>query len=202
MGLCEMEALSFYNRFMRTFVALDIPYLLREDLAAVARELQGSLRGRFIPRENYHMTLAFLGNVPQTMIECAQYAMDEAVAKTAQYYDIKLQADGLGSFGRNKDATLWMGFAKDPVLMEFAEHVREELEPYGFALERRAFLPHVTIARHICLSAGVLPDIPFPSEITAHQATLYKSELAKSGATYEPLYSISLALTKGNDSWE
>lgn len=46
------------------------------------------------------MTLAFLGNMPQTMIECAQYAMDEAVAKTAQYYDIKLRAEGLGSRAR------------------------------------------------------------------------------------------------------
>lgn len=179
---------------MRTFIALEIPYQLREDLASAARVLQASVRGKYVPRENYHLTLAFPGEVPQTMLELVQGLMDQAVAQTAEYYDIKLQPDGLGSFGRNNNATLWMGFAKDPALMELAEHLRDQINKAGFFTDKKAFLPHVTLARHAQLTAGELAGIPFPEPARGEYLTLFKSDLDPSGATYEPLYSIPLSL--------
>lgn len=177
---------------MRTFIAIDVPADMKDGLAAVARSLQGVVEGRFVPRTNYHMTLAFLGDTPQAMIEYAQVAMDHAVKQTDSLDGINLKADRLGIFGRKSNATLWMGFAKDPKLMELAIHLREQLDQSGFALDDKSFLPHVTLARHAKLPRGHLPNIPFPDAGEAGQLTLFKSELHSDGATYEPLYSIPL----------
>ena len=177
---------------MRTFIALDIPDRMRDDLAAVARCLQGTARGQFIPRENYHMTLAFLGEVPQAMLDDAESAMDAALADCIGSASIELRANGLGTFGRPKNATLRMGFAKEPALMELVERLRDQLEARGFALDGKTFLPHMTLGRHASFPAAELPPIPFPEPIATRQITLYKSTLAKTGATYDPLYSASL----------
>ncbi len=160
----------------------------------MARVLQTSVRGKCVPRENYHITLAFLGDIPQTMLDLVQDLMDQAVAQSAEYYSIKLQPDGLGSFGRNNNATLWMGFVKDPALMELTEHLRDQLNEAGFFLDKKTFLPHVTLARHVQLMAGELADIPFPATARWEYLTLFKSDLEESGAIYEPLYSIPLSL--------
>lgn len=177
---------------MRTFIAIEIPADMKDDLAAVARSLQGVVEGRFVPRTNYHMTLAFLGDIPQAMIEYAQVDMYHAIKQTDSLDSINLKADRLGIFGRKSNATLWMGFAKDPKLMELAIHLREQLDQSGFALDDKSFLPHVTLARHAKLPRGHLPNIPFPDAGEAGQLTLFKSELHSDGATYEPLYSIPL----------
>lgn len=177
---------------MRTFIAIEIPADMKDDLAAVARSLQGVIEGRFVPRTNYHMTLAFLGDIPQAMIEYAQAAMDYAINQTDGRDSINLKADRLGIFGRKRNATLWMGFAKDPNLMELAAHLREQLDRNGLTLDEKSFLPHVTLARHARLPHGHLPNIPFPEVAEAEQLTLFKSELHHDRATYEPLYSIPL----------
>lgn len=177
---------------MRTFIALEIPELLRDELADVTRSLQASLRGRFVPRQNYHMTLAFLGDVPQAMLDDAQCAMECAATRVEYGRNIVLAADRLGSFGRAKNATLWMGFAKDPILMALAEDLRDRLDSCGFTLDGKSFLPHVTLARHACITEGSLPNLPFPEPTVATQITLFKSELTRDGAIYDPLYSVPL----------
>lgn len=183
---------SPYNERMRTFIAIEIPSNLKDELAAAARSLQSRIKGRFTSRENYHITLAFLGDSSQAMLDCAQEAMDFAVSQIDGTPDIELRPDGLGSFGRPKNATLWMGFAKQPELMQLAEDLRNRLHHHGFDTNEKSFLPHVTLARHACLPRGSLASIPFPDTCKAHRLTLFKSELHRDGAIYEPLYSIDL----------
>lgn len=48
---------------MRTFIALDIPEEFADDVAALARVLSASVEGRFLARDTYHLTLAFLGDI-------------------------------------------------------------------------------------------------------------------------------------------
>lgn len=187
--LCHSDA-------MRTFIALDMPYLLKEDLVLVARSLQRVVKGRFVVRDNYHMTLAFLGEVPVGRLEGIQEMMDLARDHTKGHHNIVLKADRLGLFGCPQDATLWMGFAKEPSLMGLAQNLRDQLELCGFAREARPFLPHVTLARRVRLPKGELPPVPFPSLVRACQLTLFKSELYRTGPVYEALYSTPLMLPK------
>lgn len=82
---------------MRAFIALDIPPVLREDVAALARQLKTSVRGRFVPRENYHVTLAFLGDATERELADTMGVLDEAASR---FDPVDLAPDGLGKFGR------------------------------------------------------------------------------------------------------
>ena len=113
---------------MRSFIALEPPVSLREDIAALARQLKASVRGRFTPRENFHVTLAFLGDVTERELADAMGVLDEAASR---FDPVKLEPDRLGKFGRANDATLWLGFMQDPALIELAAFVRVGLDDAG-----------------------------------------------------------------------
>lgn len=174
---------------MRAFIALDIPQALREDVAALARQLKTSVRGRFVPRENYHVTITFLGDVIERELADAMLALDEAASRFAP---VELAPDGLGKFGRANDATLWLGFTQDPKLMELAAFVREGFDDAGVNYDSKPFVPHLTIARRAALDSGTLPALPFPAPAHADELTLFKSTLTGDGAIYEPVYTVRL----------
>lgn len=174
---------------MRAFIALDIPQALREDVAALARQLKTSVRGRFVPRENYHVTIAFLGDVIERELADAMLALDEAASRFAP---VELAPDGLGKFGRANDATLWLGFTQDPKLMELAAFVRAELDDASVSFDAKPFLPHLTIARRAALDHGMLPALPFPAPAHTGELSLFKSTLTGDGAIYEPAYTVRL----------
>lgn len=174
---------------MRSFIALEPPVSLREDIAALARQLKTSVRGRFVPRENYHVTIAFLGDVIERELADAMLALDEAASR---FTPVELAPDGLGKFGRANDATLWLGFTQDPKLMELAAFVREGLDDAGVNYDSKPFVPHLTIARRAALDSGTLPALPFPAPAHADELTLFKSTLTGDGAIYEPVYTVRL----------
>ena len=174
---------------MRAFIALDIPQALREDVVALARQLKTAVEGRFVPRENYHLTIAFLGDASERDLAEAMTVLDEAASR---FDPIELSPDGLGKFGRANDATLWLGFMQDPALMELAAFVRAGLDDASVSFDAKPFLPHLTLARRAALDSGTLPTLSFPAPAHADELTLFKSTLTGDGATYEPVYTVRL----------
>lgn len=77
---------------MRAFVALEPPEGFAEDVAAMVRVLSAAVQGRFVPRQNYHVTLAFLGDIDEAQVREAMDAMDEACADAAA---APMRPDGL-----------------------------------------------------------------------------------------------------------
>lgn len=178
---------------MRLFIALEIPPVLRDDLAVLSRQLRERVQGRFLPPENYHITLSFIGETPGSSIPLAIDAIDEAT----KYLDgITLKPDQLGKFGRSEDATLWLGFADNPKLNELASSLREKLDEYGIIYDLKPFRAHVTIARRARLPKGALPPLSFPNPARAWRVTLCKSTLSSEGASYEALYTKEALLPK------
>lgn len=178
---------------MRTFIALDIPEEFADDVAALARVLSAFVEGRFLARDTYHLTLAFLGDIDDAEAARAMDAMDDAVDGLQKSEEpILLSPDGLGKFGRPHDATLWLGIAKTPALEALAASLREALRARDLSFDDKPFLPHVTLARRARLPKGELPPLAFPLPAKAETLTLYKSTLDREGATYKPLYQRTL----------
>ena len=105
---------------------------------------------RFMPRENYHVTLAFLVDIGEAEARGAMDALDEAAAAAAP---IDLVPQGLGTFGRPRDATLFLALAPDPALVDLAARLRAALSARGIGFDAKAFRPHVTLARRARLGA-------------------------------------------------
>lgn len=174
---------------MRAFIALELPEEFADELAALARTLSAAVDGRFMPRENYHVTLAFLGEIGEAGARDAIAALDEACAG---HGPVPLTPDGLGSFGRPRDATLWLGLRDEPGLRDVAEAVRAALDARGVDYDRKPFRPHITLARRVRLEHAALPQLAFPLPASATHVTLFRSTLTQTGAIYKPLYSVKL----------
>lgn len=174
---------------MRTFVALELPEQFKDETAGVARQLSAVIDARYTPRKNYHITLAFLGETSEAQIRDAINALEEAASAVSP---IPLLPDGIGKFGKSHNATLWLGIAKALELMELAERLRGALNERGIDFDGKAFLPHITLARHADIPKTQLPQLLFPQEATGIKVTLFKSTLAKEGAIYKPLHTVEL----------
>lgn len=174
---------------MRIFIALEIPPLMQDELAGMVRPLRASMPGRFIPRENWHVTLAFLGDVPETLLPDVEDALDTAARGIG---GITLAPDRLGKFGRSADASFWLGLADDPRLTALATRLREELREREIGFDDRPFLPHITLARRTRVPKGDLPPLPFPGPALATRVAVFKSTLSHEGASYEEIYGTDL----------
>ena len=131
---------------MRTFIALDLPPDFADDAAALARRLSASMEGRFLKRDTYHLTLAFLGDVDEAQLAAATDALEAACAGASP---VPLRSDGLGKFGRATDATLWLGIAAAPELEQLAARLRDELRARDVPFDAKPFKAHLTLARRV-----------------------------------------------------
>lgn len=174
---------------MRAFIAIELPEAFADEVDELARGLAGACEGRFVSQENRHITLAFLGEVGEAETRSAMGALDAACEG---WGPVPLRQCGLGTFGRSRDATLWLGIEKDPQLMGLASRMREELSARGLAYDEKDFLPHVTLARRARVPRGSLGDLAFPLSDEATRVTLFRSILGPDGARYKPLYTVEL----------
>lgn len=171
---------------MRAFIALELPEEFVEEIDQLTYDLRSCVDGRFMPRSNYHLTLAFLGDIDEHDATSAMAAVDAA----SEILPVPLTCTGLGTFGRTNDATLWLGLNPSPELLALASCVREELGIRGVSFDAKAFKPHITLARRASIAPGGMPPLSFPRNTQATRITLFKSTLTSEGAIYKPLYSV------------
>lgn len=170
-------------------MAVEVPGQLEDEVAGIARQLGAAVSGRFMPRGNYHVTLAFLGDIDEAAASAAIAALDEACAGIPP---VELRASELGTFGRGREVTLWLGFAAASGLADLAERVRGHLAARSLPFDEKPFRPHITLARRARIPRSELPQLAFPQPVRAARVTLFRSFLASDGATYKPLYTVEL----------
>ena len=114
---------------------------LRDRLVALfGRGIPGA---RWVPAENYHLTLRFIGETPAYQEEEIDLAL--AGLKTRGF---PLTLSGLGTFSKGGRATaLWVGVERSPPLEHLRAKVETALQRIGLEPERRRFSPHITLAR-------------------------------------------------------
>lgn len=134
---------------MRLFYAVALPEALRHSLTQtqeVWRQRVGERGARWTDPENFHVTLKFLGDVPETRLPVLREAGQQAAAQVGPF---TLSVGAVGVFpDARRPQVLWAGLgAGVPHLARLAECLDSGLEPQGIAREKRAFHPHITLAR-------------------------------------------------------
>lgn len=168
---------------IRLFVGLGLPESLGERLTGLRGQIPGA---RWVPRENLHITLRFVGEVDdETAAD-----IDVALARVdAPQVEVALR--DVGHFeSRGRVRSLWAGVERDPALDHLQAKIEIACQRAGLAPEGRKFHPHVTLARcrdtRTARIAGFLADhagfsVPaFPVDSFA----LYSSTLGRGGAVY------------------
>ena len=169
---------------MRLFVALDLPWELRARLAGFATA--GIPGARWVPAENYHLTLRFIGETNSVQAEDIDHAL---AALRGRGFPLTLA--GVGTFQKaGRSTQLWAGVARNEALERLRAKIETALQRAGMAGERRRFQPHVTLAR---LDAA--PDAKLAGFVQQHNLfraepvavehfTLFSSRLGKEQAVY------------------
>ena len=130
---------------MRLFVALEIPEAVRENLAAI-RENFSSIGSklRWVPPQNYHVTLKFIGSVFTEKVQ----GIIEALRSVSLDNRVEVCFRGLGWYLNAKTGVMLWAIIDDSMsLAALAASIDGQLASMGFAPEKRSFMPHLTLAR-------------------------------------------------------
>ncbi len=189
---------------MRLFVAIELDEPVRSALGRVQADLKARCDGvRWIPPHQLHMTVKFLGEVPDRDVAKLSEAVGSAASKAAPF---EMDISGCGCFPpRGLVRIVWVG-ASDPAgaLLKCVDALEAELETLGFPRERRPFSPHLTIGRVREDRSG--GQIRAAVEVHTFESldqpvgslTLMSSVLSPKGPTYTPVTVASLG--KGSRS--
>lgn len=181
---------------MRLFVALEISEEIRESIGALTGELKTlDDSWKWTRAENLHITLKFLGEVPQEKLD----AILTALGGVPFAQPLSLRFAGLGFFpNQRRRRVLWVGIDGPPELPELAVNIETTLTGVGIPKEDRGFTPHLTLARskdgHLApklrdaLSARSHHDF---GTLAAAEFHLIRSTLKSTGAEYTTLASFS-----------
>jgi 2'-5' RNA ligase len=178
---------------IRLFVGLELPEKLRDRLAGLGAGIEGV---RWIPEENLHLTLRFIGEVDEAQAEDIVEALDRVEAPP---FEIVL--DGLGTFGAGaKLRAVWVGVQPSPPLQALHRKIDRAVQRAGLPPEGRRFVPHVTLAR---LGSAAAKDRlePFIAHNAAFRSrpvrvtgfTLFQSYVTSEGADYVAVERFDLA---------
>jgi 2'-5' RNA ligase len=183
----------------RVFVALEITDEVRERIGTVQQRLKavGAHVGWVLP-ENIHLTVAFLGDVFESVLPVLAVGLDEAVAAIPAF---TLTVQGLGTFGPPRvPRVVWAGMAAPPPgIFKLHEAVAGVLKASGIAVEDRPFAPHLTLGRvRSPKGAGALTSELASIKNTAFgdvrvvRLLLMRSHLEQPRARYSVLHASSL----------
>jgi 2'-5' RNA ligase len=174
---------------VRLFVALDLPDQVRHAITELIARLQPKSRSpRWIKPENLHITLKFIGHVPNEKLSPIQTALSSI--RVAQ--PVELHFRGMGFFpNERRPRAFWCGIASSPNLAELAANIDRALVPMGIEAETRPFTPHLTLARFKS-DEGILEVVQAATDMkstdfgaaTETNFHLYESLLKSTGAQY------------------
>ena len=185
---------------IRTFIALELPPSLRHELSGLAKLLAGQDKRqhiRWLPSGNYHLTLAFLGEVESPSLSSLQFALERKL-ESMKAVPCKISSITPFPFSRPKIAAALLECNAE--LLELQTDVVNCARGCGIFLERRRFTPHVTLGR-LKPYAGKSVDFQAHNILLAGVAdtvTLFQSELTPNGAIHTALGEISLTALPGN----
>lgn len=175
---------------MRTFLAIALPELQREQIAQLQRQLK---TGRPVPSENLHLTISFLGEQTDAVMDEVHLSMQDLRAPCPE-----VAIAGVDVFGTyDAPRVVFAGVRDSRPLTDLHKRVRARLHAAGLDLRRERYRPHVTLAR---LGANPAPDElarlgRFISGYSTFAAdafvpagvTLYESVKGKTGTSYHAL---------------
>lgn len=179
---------------IRSFFALPLSVESEQALEDVASLVEGQLWQhinpeaslRWVPAENYHLTLAFLGDIARRDLERLEQIAADIASYTVPGEFMLQHCEWFPS--AVKPRMLVVTPAPYEPLLQLQKQLSQSLNRHGFHLEKRPFRPHITLAR--------VKDIAQPLDLSGLQVNipcemdelvLYSSTLERQGPVYSPL---------------
>jgi 2'-5' RNA ligase len=177
---------------LRLFLGLRLPEPVLDAVEGWQAEHLAGHGIRVVPRDNLHVTLAFLGHRPAGELDAILGELRAAAANAPA--DLRLAPSRYretGGKGRGGVAMLVLEDLSGGATA-LATDLHGRLEALGaYEREDRPWLPHLTVARFRA-SPGLRPGVPAMGTLVPSDAAAYLSRLRPAGAQYEVLESVAL----------
>lgn len=176
----------------RVFCAIELPATARDLVLRHIAHLKDAVpdaHASWSRDANLHLTLKFLGEIPQTCVPDLSAAASRAVAGVSPFKILLEQTGVFPTHGPQR--VLWLGISdREGRLSELHARLEDESSKAGFQREARSFNPHLTLARlrkpaHARTLAAAHKELKFkPAEIAVSELLVIRSELSSEGSKY------------------
>ncbi len=188
---------------IRAFIAIDLPDDIRRRLAHVSHKLQQQLKPypiRWVPPENIHLTLKFLGDVSEHNL---RLLTDLLAGEVGTHRPFEFGVGTLGAFPDvRRPRVIWVGIEAPNELLALQRGIDQTTARLGYAREQRPFQPHLTLGRVSRNASGaqvrdisrILQEttVGFLGSTRVTEVHLYRSDLRPEGAVYTRLFTTPL----------
>lgn len=129
----------------RLFIGLELTQMHKENLAEMDKRLRMFLKeGTIVSKDDFHLTLKFLGDTKIDRIP----VIEEAMKKVSEKIQLFLtEISGLGEFDKGSKKMVWVGIKHPEKIAKLYELIEEELQALFFEKSEFPFVPHITLAK-------------------------------------------------------
>ena len=170
--------------FVRIFIAIELPEELKEKISVLAEKVTAGLAIRLVEKENLHLTLAFLGEVPGEKIQEITGVLREMKGVGR----IHLRLESWEPFpSKKKPFGIWINVEGETgKLFSLYKKIIDGLLAKNFVLERNSlkFSPHITVGRMKSGGVRSMGTVRLEENFTTGKVTLFSSELTEKGPKY------------------
>jgi RNA 2',3'-cyclic 3'-phosphodiesterase len=189
---------------LRVFIAIELPQSIRDSIekqTARLHQVLGDQIIRWVPSQNMHLTLRFIGEISTTHLEFLKQLTAQE-AQSHQQFD--LQISGLGAFPTSRRPhILWAGLHAPADLASLQKSIETGVSRLGYESDERPFSPHLTLGRvrqnldqdGLQMVRSALDTIQLGNIGTTRVDSIHliKSDLQPSGPIYTKLFSARLS---------
>ena len=177
---------------MRLFYGLSLPDDIRAEANRAARQAEALMPGRYGVPFNYHITLAFLGEVAPERLGDAKAIL---AAHAAQTPAPTITLGPVDYFGRAENAILILRAVCVPSLNALHGALAADAQANGLPVDPGPFSPHITLARHAQTAPEALSAVPVhPLSFVPKSAHLFLSARDEADLLlYTPLFTTDFA---------
>ena len=186
---------------MRCFIALPIDQKTASALEKISLQLQSlpwAKEVRWFPKENYHLTLQFIGSkVDPHKVQKVINSMECWFAEGMSYFEAEIRR--IQTFPNPRSPHTIVASLDATIIMQYlVREIEDHLKPIGLERNKQAFRPHISLGKikpKADTDSFYIPDeIAQPEDqwLTVDTITLYQSQLTSNSPIYTPLKSIHL----------
>lgn len=172
---------------MRLFIGIDLSQSMKSYLLSVSKSIERHTQGRVTALNNYHLTLAFLGELDDKEMNVLKSLMNQI-----QFNAFEMTISEVDYFQKGERFIYYMGIKPNSSLKTLYQKVVDVITPLGLNIHGK-FSPHITLIRQGKSFPIHVLNIPKTDDIIQVQkVTLFLSHNVNDELTYTPIYEIPL----------
>lgn len=178
---------------IRSFIGLPLLKNTANELGDVAAKMSYQDKSnavRWVDQENYHITLAFLGEQSESQLEFLAEQLDSHIAS----HEFQLELSHLSPFPATKPKLVAAMAQNNEDLNQLHQQVISAINASNMLIDKRKFIPHVTLGRYRHSRNSYAGSFPLNVlfDTIVEEVVLYESVLSTAGAEYQPIYRFPL----------